>query len=1394
MYFPIGWPKYFSSRDVHCGELKSLRYNRDRSLLAVISDHSVCIWNNRPRALVVAYRRSYDAIKDHGRNVTVAWKPDSTGLAVSTSEGKIVFLELQRSNGVQLYVPRFSSHSRRHSSPNSQAGVPALKLVEIAIVPISGGVTSVAARRDELFVSTGSGLLQRVTWDGFLEGGLTLSIHSLPFTNDLENARAIPLKTEGVSFRAMEYSPLLGGFAVVLADGRGGFLSADTASFECSDIIGLWARDLSSATCVAINHRYRLIAFGCTNGESLVYGFDDLTGSLQLSHKLVLSSKDYPDTIQATGGIQCLSWTPDGCAIAVAWSWACHGGLAVWSVFGSLLMCTLGGDYGTSQEAVLHNPLHIKSMGWGPEGYTLALVSAEEESGTAGDIMQLQFMKSALTVNPCMTNHEHLFLQGEECLYLNTGDMVSETQELLEGNGTRPVIGGPVGHSTLVSNKQWLVLQTPSNYLDSNWPIRYAAVDKSGRCIAVAGRTGIAHYSLNNRKWKLFGNVSQEQSFWCRGGLAWWRDFLIVPCYNSNSSTDEVRFYPRTCNLDNAFAVNVKLPAPAFLVNVFRCLLLVYCSDCRVVFFSLERTDYDPNVPEVQVSRVQEVALVNHVPHPLAVVHVTLTSLYADYQGSDGLDGVESLITNVGGRLLMLQKDKAYPERKSKKSSFFSPVVLASCVENVWTSSTSSRTKRHLMEALWLGCGANGMKVWLPLFPGNDENPPNFLSKRIMLPFHLNIYPLAVLFQDAVILGAANEPMPLECTSPAPTSLSPQAFPFCTLERTTQIYLHHVLRQLLRRNLGQQALKIANMCCDLPYFPHVLELMLHEVLEDEATASEPIPDALLPRIVRFIKEFPQYLETVVHCARKTEVALWSYLFMAVGNPRDLFADCLAAGKLETAASYLIILQNLEQPAVSKQHATILLDKALDGCKWNIARDLVRFLRCIGADELDSPPRSPTFVKPHHPPPLSPAASVDNDDIPYTVNPHARSSSVTKPPSRGSLTRGSSIEKAYITRTSSSDKGSLTRTGSVDKSRKSVTSMSPNSATQPKRPTELETPDNFFIDTILNRHARLLLTAMRLRDLGKFAAYLEFPLIPWLRKERIRAARLDNYVETLTSIHKSFDLPYPAVNQLSSAPLSPKPWIRHGRLSSVSSSSSTRGGRQNLDELEGRMELGIELGEEIEEEEAQLSPVYRNDESGRVSGDPSETSSVAHSMDGEEDWIWGGEGPSYVDVQEIRAQLAFNGSLQALREIRFLLQMFIEAKCHDWWFMLSLVLRDSTCLTDFVDDVIKMRDTTIDSLSRIRDGIASLEAWAEQNCHGYHLFFGLHKEHWLALDAALEAAKNAPIEQKDSGPAPDSGRYSRQSSTSKDEEKPGNVEEESEEVAEEEKNEYECVVS
>ena len=45
-------------------------------------------------------------------------------------------------------------------------------------------------------------------------------------------------------------------------------------------------------------------------------------------------------------------------------------------------------------------------------------------------------------------------------------------------------------------------------------------------------------------------------------------------------------------------------------------------------------------------------------------------------------------------------------------------------------------------------------------------------------------------------------------------------------------------------------------------------------------------------------------------------------------------------------------------------------------------------------------------------------------------------------------------------------------------------------------------EQFFIDVILNRHARKLLAAYRLHDLASFAANLEdYELVQWLRKEK-----------------------------------------------------------------------------------------------------------------------------------------------------------------------------------------------------------------------------------------------------------------------------------------------------
>jgi hypothetical protein len=48
-----------------------------------------------------------------------------------------------------------------------------------------------------------------------------------------------------------------------------------------------------------------------------------------------------------------------------------------------------------------------------------------------------------------------------------------------------------------------------------------------------------------------------------------------------------------------------------------------------------------------------------------------------------------------------------------------------------------------------------------------------------------------------------------------------------------------------------------------------------------------------------------------------------------------------------ALSSVKLFQNLEPSSVSRQYATLLLDAALDHCKWELSKDLVRFLRAIG---------------------------------------------------------------------------------------------------------------------------------------------------------------------------------------------------------------------------------------------------------------------------------------------------------------------------------------------------------------------------------------------------------------------------------------------------------------
>ena len=116
-------------------------------------------------------------------------------------------------------------------------------------------------------------------------------------------------------------------------------------------------------------------------------------------------------------------------------------------------------------------------------------------------------------------------------------------------------------------------------------------MDDISEHIAVAGRTGFAHYSIILRKWRLFGNETQEKDFIVTGGLLWWRDHIVMGCYNLAGLHDEIRIYPRIEKLDNSFAKIVKVDAQVLLLNLFNDQLVVFCADNIITIYNLSMSD-----------------------------------------------------------------------------------------------------------------------------------------------------------------------------------------------------------------------------------------------------------------------------------------------------------------------------------------------------------------------------------------------------------------------------------------------------------------------------------------------------------------------------------------------------------------------------------------------------------------------------------------------------------------------------------------------------------------------------------------------------------------------------------------------------------------------------------
>ncbi|XP_064499324.1 guanine nucleotide exchange factor subunit RIC1 isoform X4 [Pseudopipra pipra] len=1347
MYFLSGWPKRLLCPLETLERPLHIQTDPQRAFFAVLSPSQLSIWYCRPSVLIVSYKELSKAASQFGSYKQAEWRPDSTMIAVSTANGYVLFFDIPSARDKYLYEPMYpkgSPHLKGTPHYKEEQCAPSLNLEMKKVLDLQASITSLQSMLEDLLVATADGFLHLVHWDGMTNGRKAINLCTVPFSVDLQSSRAGSfLGFEDVYIRDMEYCATLDGFAVVFNDGRVGFITPMSSRFTAEQLHGVWAQDVVDGTCVAVNNKYRLMAFGCANGSVQVYTIDTTTGAMQLSHKLELTPKQYPDIWNKTGPVKLIRWSPDSCVVMVTWE---CGGLSLWSVFGAQLICTLGGDFAYQSDGAKKDPLKISSMTWGSEGYHLWVIDGNSSSNMKPErdannkaqqfgILQFQFIKSALTVNPCMSNQEQVLLQGEDRLYLNCGDATQaqsprNTSAHSEHNHSRergPFSDGSLdsqGLSTLLGHRHWHVVQIHSTYLESNWPIRFSAIDKLGQNVAVVGKFGFAHYSLLTKKWKLFGNITQEQNMMVTGGLAWWNDFIVLACYNLNDHQEELRIYLRTSNLDNAFAHITKVQADTLLLSVFRDIVILFRADCSICLYSIERRSEGLN-PTASIQVLQEVSMSRYIPHPFLVVSVTLTSVRTEtgitLKMPQQACEAESIMLNLAGQLIMLQRDRSGPQIRDKDNNpnqrkhlpFCAPVVLAQSVENVWTTCRINKQKRHLLEALWLSCGGAGMKVWLPLFPRDHRKPHSFLSRRIMLPFHINIYPLAVLFEDALVLGAVNDTVLYDClyTQTSAREHLEVLFPFSIVERTSQIYLHHILRQLLVRNLGEQALLLAHSCATLPYFPHVLELMLHEVLEEEATSREPIPDPLLPTVAKFITEFPLFLQTVVHCARKTEYALWNYLFAAVGNPKDLFEECLMAQDLDTAASYLIILQNMEVPAVSRQHATLLFNTALEQGKWDLCRHMIRFLKAIGSGETETPPATPTTQEPS-------------------------SSSGFEFFRHRSISLSQSAENLH-------SKFNLTKTLSM-----------PSGPSGKRWSKDSDCAENMYIDMMLWRHARRLLEEIKLKDLGCFAAQLGFELIGWLCKERARAAHVEDFVLALKKLHKDFLWPFPVIPASSiNSPFKNgkyKTAIGEQLLKSQSADtfvnmemdtgvSNTPRSRSWLGTVScSQREIDTVSSHGPHMQDAFLSPLLsKGDECSIGSAtDLTETSSM---VDG--DWTMVDENFSSLsltqsELEHLSLELASKGPHKSQVQLRYLLHIFMEAGCLDWCVVIGLILRESSVINQ-VFSIMQSADIDGEICQNIKTGLHAVDKWASTDCPGYKPFLNIIKPQIQKLNEIVE---------------------------------------------------------
>ncbi|XP_044493876.1 guanine nucleotide exchange factor subunit RIC1-like isoform X2 [Mangifera indica] len=948
MYMSYGWPQVIPLEQGQCPSSQRIIYLKViNGLLLVVSPSHIELWSSSQHKVRLGkYKRDSESVQREGENLQAVWSPDGKLIAVITSS---LFLHIFK---VQFTEKKLKIGGK-HPSGLFVANIFLVLNEQVPFAEKGFSVSNIVSDNKHMLLGLSDGSLYRISWKGEFCGAFELNhfpydsstVSLLP--NSLSNGHA-SAKTSGAFVPDLKVSRTcaiiqlelcfsMRLLLVLYSDGKLMSCSISKKGLKQPEFIKV-EKELGSgdAVCASVASEQQILAVGTRRGIVELY---DLADSASLIR--TVSLYDWGYAMDDTGSVSCIAWTPDNSAFAVGWR---SRGLTVWSVSGCRLMSTIRqiGLSSVSSPVVkpnqdcIYEPLMsgTSQVQWDKYGYRLYAI----EEGSSERILAFSFGKFCLNRGVSGMAYVRQVIYGEDRLLVVQSE---DTDEL-----------------------KILHLNLPVSYISQNWPVQHVAASKDGMHLAVAGFHGLILYDIRLKKWRVFGDIMQEQRIQCKG-LLWLGNIIAVCNYIDSSNTYELLFYPRYHLDQSSLLCRKPLLAKPMVMDVYQDYILVTYRPFDVHIFHVKLFgELTPsNTPDLQLSTVRELSIMTAKSHPTAMRFIpdqfTGESMLKKHISSEedlfDREPARCLILRATGELSLLDLDDGR-ERE-----------LTNSVELFWVTCGQSEEKMSLIEEVsWLDYGYRGMQVWYPSSGVDPFKQEDFLQLDPELEFDREVYPVGLLPNAGVVVGISQRLSFSACTEFPCFEPTPQA----------QTILHCLLRHLLQRDKIVEALRLAQLSAEKPHFSHCLEWLLFTVFDAEITRENinknhiSIPKratnfSLLERACDLIRNFPEYLNVVVSVARKTDGRHWSDLFSAAGRSTELFEDCFQRRWYRTAACYILVISKLEGPAVSQYCALRLLQATLDECLYELAGELVRFLLRSGREfepsSTDSEKLSPRFL-------------------------------------------------------------------------------------------------------------------------------------------------------------------------------------------------------------------------------------------------------------------------------------------------------------------------------------------------------------------------------------------------------------------------------------------------